>query len=257
MTDYTIEHWTSGQTSLEGVTGDAILVPVNNRAATRQAIITRLKQKGYTLLERSSWGAKPPDLSRIQPSHWDFRDVVIHHAGRSYQCAVNQNGAIAQMQKAQTYDMQERPDAFADFAYHYAVSCPGELIEGRDIRYTGSHVEGDNTGKLGIVLLENLAEAGEAWANEYRSKSPWGIFKGLPDILRDRYTKDHATPTQAQLDALSALIATLMEFFNITALGGHREYQLLSPNGEGRACPGKYGMQVVRAMRSKLKLNPP
>lgn len=64
-------------------------------------------------------------------------------------------------------------------------------------------------------------------------------------------------PTKAQIDALSALIATLMEFFNITALGGHREYQTLATGNEGRACPGKYGMQVVDEMRVKFGLKAP
>jgi hypothetical protein len=258
VADYTIEHWTSGQTSLDDVKGDVISVSVNNRAATRQAIITRLKQKGYTLLERSSWGAKPRDLSQIAPSHWNYREIVIHHAGHSYQYVVNEQGAIAQMQTAQTYDMVERkPNTFADIGYYYAVSCPGELIEGRDIRYKGSHVEGDNTGKLGIVLLENLAEAGEAWTNEYSRKSPWRKLTGLPDIVRDHYAKDHAMPTQAQINALSALMATMAEFLNISTLGGHREYQLLSPKSAVRACPGKYGMQVVEAMRAKFKFSAP
>jgi hypothetical protein len=254
VADYTIEHWTSGQTSLDGVTSDAISVSVNNRAATRQAIITRLKQKGYTLLERSSWKARAPKKA-LAPD-WNYRDIVIHHAGHSYQCAVNEQGAIAQMQKVQAGEM-DGEDNFDDVGYHYAVSCPGELIEARDIRYEGSHVAGDNTGRLGIVLLENLAEAGEAWTNEYSRATLWGKFKGLPNIVRDHYAKDHAMPTREQIDALSVLIATLLEFFHITAMGGHREYQPLSPKSEGRACPGKYGMQIVKAMRAKFNLSAP
>jgi hypothetical protein len=64
-------------------------------------------------------------------------------------------------------------------------------------------------------------------------------------------------PTRAQIDALSALISTLVGLFNIRALGGHREYQLLAPGSEGRACPGKYGMQVVADMRAKFGLSVP
>ncbi|WP_244827636.1 hypothetical protein [Caballeronia sp. TF1N1] len=77
------------------------------------------------------------------------------------------------------------------------------------------------------------------------------------DIAKDSVAFDHAIPTKVQIDALSALIATLNDIFNITALGGHREYQLLAPGNEGRACPGKYGMQVVEAMRAKFGLGAP
>ncbi|HEY4801594.1 MAG TPA: N-acetylmuramoyl-L-alanine amidase [Paraburkholderia sp.] len=254
MADYNIEHWTTSHTVKGGDKHSAVSIPVNDRAATRQAIITGLKRKGYSLVERSSWGARPPK-NALTPSHWDYHDIVIHHAGRSYSCAVNEQGAIEQMKTAQSYDMDSHE--FDDISYHYAVSCPGELIEARDIRFIGSHVKGNNTGKLGIVLLENLAQAGEAWQQEYSRKSLWQKFKGTLDIARDAVALDHSMPTKAQIDALSALISTLKEFFNISALGGHREYQLLAPGNEGRACPGKYGMQVVDEMRAKFGLRAP
>jgi hypothetical protein len=252
VTDYNIEHWTRTQTALNGAKLDAISIPVNDRASTRLAITARLKQSGHTLLERSSWHAKPP-RDALTPTNWDYRDIVIHHAGHSYSCAVSERGGIEQIQKAQEYDMRK----FYDIGYHYAVSCLGELIEARDIRFTGSHVAGDNTGKIGIVLLENLAEAGEAWQQEYSRQSLWKKLRGSLDIARDAMALDHALPTKAQIDALSNLIATLPEFFNITALGGHREYQRLAPGNEGRACPGRYGMQVAEDMRAKFQLTVP
>ena len=252
--DYLIEHWTGSHTEQGYGKQNAISISVNDRAATRQAIITGLKQRGHSLLERSSWNALSPK-NALTSSGWNYRDIVIHHAGRSYSCAVNEQGAIEQMKAAQSYDM-DRHD-FDDIGYHYAVSCAGGLIEARDIRFTGSHVMGDNTGKVGIVLLENWAEAGEAWQQEYSRKSLWQKFMGAPNIARDALAFDHAVPTKVQLDALSALISTLKEFFNITALGGHREYQLLAPGNEGRACPGKHGMRVVEEMRAKFGFKPP
>jgi len=49
----------------------------------------------------------------------------------------------------------------------------------------------------------------------------------------------------------------VQEYFHIAKLGGHREYQLLAPGNEGRACPGKFGMQVVKQMRSRFSLAVP
>ena len=253
MADYQIEHWTTAQTTPNGTRQDAITIPVNNRAATRQAIITRLKNKGYTLLERSSWDAKPPSHALVQ--NWDYHDIVIHHAGRSYSCTGNVQGAIKQMHDAQNYDMEKH--SFDDIGYHYAVSCPGELIEGRDIRFKGSHVAGDNTGKIGIVLLENLAERGEGWQQEYSRESLGRQIIDSPSIVYDRVAPNPARPPDTQINALTTLIATLKEYFNVTALGGHREYQLLAPGNEGRACPGKYGMVIVEEMRAKFQFLPP
>jgi len=159
------------------------------------------------------------------------------------------------MHDAQNYDMEKH--SFDDIGYHYAVSCPGELIEGRDIRFKGSHVAGDNTGKIGIVLLENLAERGEGWQQEYSRESLGRQIIDSPSIVYDRVAPNPARPPDTQINALTTLIATLKEYFNVTALGGHREYQLLAPGNEGRACPGKYGMVIVEEMRAKFQFLPP
>lgn len=254
MADYEIRHWTSSRTMLDGDKLGAIAISVNDRAATRQAIITHLKGKGYALVARSSWKARAP-ANPLSPTNWDYRDIVVHHAGHSYTCSGTGRSAIDQMKKVQSYDVDVQK--FDDVGYHYAIACTGELIEARDIRFTGSHVKGDNSGKVGVVLLQNLAEAGEAWQQEYSRKSLWQRLKGSLDIARDAVAFNHSMPTKAQIDALSVLISTLEEFFNITALGGHREYQRLAPGNEGRACPGKYGMQVVDEMRAKFNLSAP
>ncbi len=249
---YKVEHWMSATADADYRDRAPVEITVNDRAATREAIITEMRKKGYAIVERSRWGAIAP-RAPLEASHWDYSDIVLHHAGRSYTCAINTASAVEQMKKAQEYDMGK----FDDIGYHYAVSCPGEIFEARDVRHTGSHVKGNNTGKLGIVLLENLAEAGEGWQQEYRQKSWWEQVKGSLDIARDAVALDHEKPTTAQLKALTALISTLQEFFNIKALGGHREYQMLAPGHEGRACPGKFGMQVVTEMRSRFSLDPP
>ncbi|WNC94372.1 hypothetical protein RI103_31295 [Paraburkholderia sp. FT54] len=59
-TDYNIEHWTSACTMVGSSKDDAVSIKVNDRAATRQAIITTLARKGYQVIERSSWQAAQP-----------------------------------------------------------------------------------------------------------------------------------------------------------------------------------------------------
>jgi hypothetical protein len=247
MTDshhYTPSHW-SQASAVQHYRSEAVTaITVNDRAATRQAIIASLRKRGYSLVERSTWGAKPPHTPLVE-SNWDYRDIVVHHAGHSYICVVDTEGAVRQMKQAQEYDLK----GMHDIGYHYAVSCPGQIFEARDIRYVGSHVKSNNTGKIAIVLLENLAEAGEAWTQEYRNQPIWGKIQNTLNIARDATAFDHEMPTKEQIEALGALVETLREFFKISHLGGHREYQVLAPGHEGRACPGKYGMQVVAQLR--------
>ncbi|CAB3742863.1 hypothetical protein LMG22037_06640 [Paraburkholderia phenoliruptrix] len=56
---YAPEHWSQSDPVPNYKGGQVVAVTVNDRAATRQAIVTVLKKSGYTLVERSSWGAKP------------------------------------------------------------------------------------------------------------------------------------------------------------------------------------------------------
>ncbi|KIG02432.1 peptidoglycan recognition protein family protein [Caballeronia concitans] len=249
--DYNISHWTKTRTSSESSRTSAISIAVNNRGATRQAIITALARSGYSLIERSSWHAIPP-RGVLRESHWDYHDIVLHHAGRSYSCGAP---SIQEMQRVQAEDMGRSPP-FNDAGYHYAISCQGEIYEARDIRFTGEHVAGDNTGKIGIVFLANLVQAGEAYQQEYGRLSFIDKLRNIGGIVTDRTVLWHDEPTHAQVMACRALCSVLMEFFNVERLGGHREYQQIATH-KGRACPGNLGMDIVKLLRSELSLSAP
>ncbi|MCP1116928.1 peptidoglycan recognition protein family protein [Robbsia andropogonis] len=248
---YTPEHWSTAQAVSNYKAEDVAAIPVNDRAATRQAIITTLAHRGYRLIERSSWHAKPGQ-SGMRPSNWDYHDIVIHHAGRSYSCGAP---SIDEIRRAQAEDMAGS-DGFHDIGYHYAVSCQGEIYEARDIRFFGEHVLHDNTGKIGIVFLADFVQAGEAYEQEYKSDSFFKKMYEIRDILIDQAIVRHDKPTELQVQAVTALCGVLKEFFNITRLGGHREYQKLA-NNLGRACPGNIGMDVVKLLRNNLAFSAP
>ncbi|WP_250450038.1 hypothetical protein [Caballeronia sp. ATUFL_M2_KS44] len=146
--DYNISHWTKTRTSSDSSRTTAISIAVNNQGATRQAIIKALARSGYSLIERSAWHAKPP-RGALRESHWDYHDIVLHHAGRSYSCGAP---SIQEMQRVQAEDMGRSPP-FDDAGYHYAISCQGEIYEAGDIRFTGEHVAGDNTARSGSFSL--------------------------------------------------------------------------------------------------------
>ncbi|MBC8722219.1 hypothetical protein OKW38_007714 [Paraburkholderia sp. MM5496-R1] len=252
MADYnSSNYWTSSTTEKHDSKQNAIAISVDDRAATRQAIINMLARKGYRLIERSAWHAKPPS-GAMRESHWDYQDIVIHHAGRSYSCGAP---SIEEMQRLQAEDMRRSPP-FGDAGYHYAVSCQGEIYEARDIRFVGEHVAASNSGKIGIVFLSDLVEAGEAYEQEYGNLSIFDKLKNIRGILTDQTISGHDKPTPAQIQAATALCGVLKDFFNISRLGGHREYQRLATN-TGRACPGKLGMDVVKLLRSRLSLSVP
>ncbi len=179
-------------------------------------------ESSTTIIDRSIWGARPPivnDPSRsYEPYSGNLEEIydsiAIHHSGNEgYR-------TIAEVQNVQMDDQGR-----ADVAYHYGVSRWGTISEGRDIGVKGAHVEGGNTGKIGIVLLADLDE--QVWD------------------VDDEVTADMET-------ALLQLIHFLRgRFPRIRYLGGHKEYNT------SRSCPGNLGMARMNRWRSQTGLNRP
>ncbi|GFM62414.1 peptidoglycan recognition protein family protein [Pseudomonas capsici] len=207
-------------------------ITVNDRAATREAILRLVRNKGCEFVERSFWGAHKAKGEMV--NDWDYSMIALHHAGRSVGC-----GAGAE----QMLSIQNAHQAkFADIGYHYGIDCTGKIFEGRDIRFKGSNVNNYNTGVIGIVLLENLTTADEGGDIVALTRQTLETLTGkmdqkIPDI---------------QIDALLILIQALTSVFRITTLGGHREFPMQA--GEGKICPGNIGMELVNNLRIKTKL---
>ncbi|QVW26702.1 peptidoglycan recognition protein family protein [Pseudomonas hormoni] len=213
-----------------------IPISVNDRAATREAIIKKVQSLSATFVERSSWGAMKGKPEMVMD--WDYSMIALHHAGRSHSCTPG----AEQMQEIQKGHLSQKYD---DIGYHYGIDCTGQILEGRDIRLQGSSVLKYNTGLIGIVLLENLTTPEE--------RGDW-VAKGRVALDSIGYSTTNVIPT-AQIDALMHLIDALKSVFVIKHFGGHREYP--GQSSEGKICPGNIGMELVKNIRAKTQLLPP
>jgi hypothetical protein len=213
-----------------------IPITVNDRAATREAIIKKVRSLNTTFVERSSWGAVKGKPDMVMD--WDYTMIALHHAGRSHSCTPG----AEQMQEIQKGHLSQKYD---DIGYHFGIDCTGQVYEGRDIRLQGSSVLKFNTGLIGIVLLENLTtpEEGGDW-----------VAKGRVALDSIGYSTTNVIPA-AQITALMHLINALKSVFVIKHFGGHREYP--GQASEGKICPGNIGMELVRNLRVKTQLLPP
>lgn len=213
-----------------------IPITVNDRAATREAIIKKVRSLNTTFVERSSWGAVKGKPDMVMD--WDYTMIALHHAGRSHSCTPG----AEQMQEIQKGHLSQKYD---DIGYHFGIDCTGQVYEGRDIRLQGSSVLKFNTGLIGIVLLENLTtpEEGGDW-----------VAKGRVALDSLGYSTTNVIPA-AQITALMHLIDALKSVFVIKHFGGHREYP--GQASEGKICPGNIGMELVRNLRTKTQLLPP
>lgn len=150
-------------------------------------------QAGYANYADLLPGQELPDI---------YNQIVIHHEGNS-----------------QTYDPVQvkkkhmMNNGWHDIGYHFIIGPDGTIYEGRDINVRGAHVEGGNTGKVGVLLLGDFEPGREFW-----------IFT-LPD--RD----DH--PTNSQLNSTIKLIRWLDYNYGIDSVVGHGDLNVTE-------CPGAY-----------------
>jgi hypothetical protein len=222
-----------------GSKDNAVSIKVDNRAATRQAIITHVRRNGMNFVERSDWAAHKRRSKRMH-GDWDYTKIAIHHAGRSFTCGP----AALQMQEIQDMQMG-RTEASDDIGYHYALDCFGNVFEGRDIRFKGENVHNYNTGVIGIVLLENLAAPDEG-------RDGVAMVRKLFDAIG---FNERPQVAEKQKQSIEAFVTILREFFYIDTLGGHREFP--GQLGEGKICPGNVGLTLVKELRKLNGLSAP
>lgn len=213
-----------------------VSITINDRAATREALISKVRALGRKFVERSQWKAKPPRNSLSDD--WDYTMVALHHAGRSYSCAPG----AEQMTNTQNAHLAGRYD---DIGYHFGIDCDGVIYEGRDIRFKGSSVLNYNTGVIGVVMLNNFTTAEEG-------SDLLALGRKTAEAIGINTT--NKLPG-AQIDAILDLLNALKSVFLIQHFGGHREYP--RQMSEGKICPGNIAMELVRNIRTKTQLLPP
>jgi len=176
------------------------------------------------IVSRAEWGARPLDLQApeefgafdpqdnpagVLAYPGDLREalntIVVHHS--AYPGA----GPL----EIQSLHMERR--GFADVAYHFMIAADGTIYEGRDLHIRGAHVQGFNTGSVGVVLLGNFNEE---------------------------------EPGDAQLNSLRALVDYLRYAYDIRYLAGHRDYPGQSP--DGTECPGEHLYPLLPSLARDL-----
>ncbi len=164
-----------------------------------------------TIVARTEWDARPLSLEapeefgvfdlQTNPAgvltypenlHSVLNTIVVHHSAYPN----------AGPKEIQALHMDKR--GFADAAYHYIITADGTIYEGREINIRGAHVQGFNTGSVGIALLGNFNDE---------------------------------QPTKFQTDSLLKLVDYLRYTFEIIYLAGHKDYPDQSP--DGTECPGE------------------
>ena len=164
------------------------------------------------IISRKEWGARPLNLNALEET--GLFDAETNPEGVLYYASdlravlntvVVHHSAVSDTGSAEIQELHMDRRGFADVAYHFLIDSDGIIYEGREINIRGAHVQGFNTGSVGIVLLGNFNET---------------------------------TPTRPQLDSLEKLVDYLRYTYEIRYLTGHKDYPDQSP--DGTECPGAY-----------------
>jgi hypothetical protein len=186
----------------------------------------RLKQIDRPpIVSRAEWGARDPDHSAANESGfyslenvegWReyegdlreiYRTVVIHHS------VLYEGDDLTTMQEIQKEHMELR--RWADIGYHFGVGQGGQVFEGRALNVRGTHVEGFNTGSVGVVFLGNF------------------------QLIE---------PTPVQIDTGQHLIDWLALRLELTHLAGHRDFNDFTD------CPGNNMLPYLAAFANSAGL---
>ncbi len=177
------------------------------------------------ILERQDWGAREPDhdaenetgfYGPDNPEGWRvyegdlraiYRTVVVHHS------VLYETDDPATMRAIQQQHMELR--GWADIAYHFGVGQSAQVFAGRPLNVRGTHVEGFNTGSVGVVFL------GDFSLN---------------------------VPAPAQIEAGRRLIDWLALRLELTHLAGHSDFN------NDTDCPGQYLQEVLGALAESAGL---
>ena len=144
----------------------------------------------------------PDNLNQV------LNTIVVHHSATDYSTP------------NQVQDLHMDGRSFADAAYHFLISSDGTIYEGREINIRGAHVQGYNTGSVGIVLLGNF---------------------------------NNEQPTESQLASLRSLVDYLRYAYEIRYLVGHKDYPNQSP--DGTECPGANLYPLLPDLALELGMN--
>lgn len=155
----------------------------------------------YSLANVEGWREYESDLRAV------YRTLVVHHS------VLYETDDAATMREIQNQHMDMR--RWADIGYHFGVGRSGEVFEGRALAVRGTHVEGYNTGSVGVVFLGNFEEA---------------------------------TPADAQIEAGRHLIDWLALRLDLTHLAGHRDFN------DFTECPGAHMLPYLQMLASSAGL---
>lgn len=137
----------------------------------------------------------------MRPLH----EIIVHCSATQPNWA-HDKSAEWKVQEIRRWHMST-PRNWSDIGYHYIIDRDGTIAKGRPLERIGAHVQGHNTGTIGICLIG-------------------GHGSTATDDPTDHFTINQLDAARRFIDDLRAKYPT------IRRVSGHNDYT------DGKACPG-------------------
>lgn len=114
------------------------------------------------------------NLETSRPIH----KLIIHCAATN----PNQDIGVSEIR-----DWHVKGNGWKDIGYHFVIRRNGMLEKGRPLEQIGAHVQGQNTGSIGICLVGGINMKGAAEANF--TDLQWAELKSFVRAFKNEYPK--------------------------------------------------------------------
>jgi hypothetical protein len=162
------------------------------------------------VLPRSAWTSTGP-IVRLADPMGPITRITVHHDGMPPVTLRTQAEVARRIEQIRRAHVEGR--GWADIGYHYVIDPQGRVWEGRPVRLQGAHVQDNNPGNLGILVMGNF---------------------------------DEQTPTASARDALDGFLAEQVRRYRVplSRVYTHQEFKRT-------ACPGRSLQRYMLETRSR------
>ncbi len=228
----------SGNKGASSVSPSGVGLSLAQLKALQSSFEQEMKSSSLSAVLRSQWGARPePFVERVIEKNLTPQYVVIHHTADISEGGGNTAKDV--MKSIEKYQTVDRPDPFADVAYHFLISTDGQIFQGRygGMEVKGAHFHGVNDGNIGIAMMGNFN-------NRTITPQAKESLTKLLRYIKGKYGINYKNAT---------LVSKLNH--NIPNLAKHSDINGLTADKFTTECPGKNLAPVIAELARTLGLN--
>ena len=130
----------------------------------------------FPLVTRAQWGAKPATAAYTKQKPALF---TIHHTAGKFTRTLEESKEEVLFDQ----DYHQNKNGWIDIGYHFLIDPLGNIFEGRPVTAVGAHVEGRNTGNVGISVMGYY----HAPVSDQPTEAELAAFAKIGVYLRDNY----------------------------------------------------------------------